>query len=58
MYKFYCDICGCETKEKGELILRNYSNSIRPRYQEICPKCARLFDDWLDLMRKNQGKQQ
>ena len=58
MKKTYCDRCGCEMEQNGNIMLRKtdaYGNK-QEEYFDICDKCRESFFGWLNNKPAEQEK--
>ena len=48
MKKTYCDRCGCEMEQNGNILLRRDLDKLHfEEYYDICPKCRDSFFGWI-----------
>ena len=48
MKKVYCDRCGCEMEQNGNILLRKQLDELHTEeYYDICDKCSDSFFGWL-----------
>ena len=48
MKKTYCDRCGCEMEQNGNIMLRRDLDELHfEEYYDICPKCCDSFFGWI-----------
>ena len=57
MKKTYCDRCGCEMEQNGNILLRRDLDELHfEEYYDICPKCRESFFGWLNNKPAEQEK--
>lgn len=57
MEKTYCDRCGCEMEQNGNILLRKNLDELHlEEYYDICDKCRDSFFGWLNNKPAEQEK--